>query len=105
MAAGKEYDHVPTSPDYPRGGRSEMDWDLGGWSRGMTWPASNMLIVILQVCWHCLSGRENCFKHSDRLARHVCEDFHPQSVGLLVTPELLCNLNEPYAKLRAAFFF
>ena len=20
------YDHVPTSPDYPRGGRSEMDW-------------------------------------------------------------------------------
>ena len=32
----KGYDHVPTSPDYPRGGPLEMDWDLGGWSRGMT---------------------------------------------------------------------
>ena len=33
VANGKRYDHVPISPDYPRGGRSKMDWDLGGWSR------------------------------------------------------------------------
>ena len=80
--AGKGYDHVPTSPDYPRGGRSEMDWDLGGWSRGMTWPASKQLLAILQVCWHCLAGRENFYKYSDRLARHVYEALHPHSVGL-----------------------
>ena len=32
-AARKGYNHVPTrlSPDYPRGGQSEMDRDLGGW--------------------------------------------------------------------------
>ena len=35
MVVGKGYDHVPTSPDYPRGGRSEMDWDLGGSNRTM----------------------------------------------------------------------
>ena len=29
------YNYVPTSPDYPRGGRSEIDWDLGGRSSGM----------------------------------------------------------------------
>ena len=39
LAAGKGYDYVSTRPDYPRGVRSEMDLDLGGWSRGMTWPA------------------------------------------------------------------
>ena len=32
-------DQVPISQDNPKGGRSEMDWDLGGWSMGMTWPA------------------------------------------------------------------
>ena len=37
--AGKGYDYVPTNPDYPSGGQSEMDLDLGGWSWGMTWPA------------------------------------------------------------------
>ena len=46
-----------------------------------------------------------CFKHSDRLARHVCEALHPHSVGLEVTTELLYKLNEPYTKLRVAFFF
>ena len=39
MTAGKGYDYVSTRPDYHRGGRSETDWDLGGWSRSMTWPA------------------------------------------------------------------
>ena len=68
VAAGKGYDHVPTSPDYHRGGRLEMDWDLVGWSKGMTWPACKQFLAILQVCWHCLAGRENYFKHSDRLA-------------------------------------
>ena len=38
-ATGKGYNHVPTSPDYPRGGRSDLDWDLGGWSSGMALPA------------------------------------------------------------------
>ena len=31
----KGYDHVPTSPKYPNGGRSEMDQDPEGQSRGM----------------------------------------------------------------------
>ena len=81
MAAGKGCDHVSTSQDYPRGSRSEMGWDLGGWSRGMTWPTCKQFLAILQVCWHCLAGRENCFKHSDRLA-DVCESLQPHSVGL-----------------------
>ena len=29
MVAGEGYEHVPTSPDYTWGGRSEMDLDLG----------------------------------------------------------------------------
>ena len=82
MAAGKGYDHVPTSPDYPRGGRSVMDWELGGWSRGLIWPACKQFLAILYVGWYCLAGKENCFKQSDRLARHVCEGLNPYSVGL-----------------------
>ena len=82
MAVGKGYDHVPTSPNYPRGGRSEMDRDLGGWSRGLTKPACKQFLAILQVYWHCLAGRENVFKQTDRLARHMCDGFHPHSVGL-----------------------
>ena len=66
---------------------------------------ANMFLAILQVCWHCLAGRENCFKHSDRFARHVCEVLHPHNIGLYETPELLCKLNEPCTKLRVAFFF
>ena len=58
VEAGKGYDHVPTSPYYPRGGRSEIYWDLGGWSRGMTRPACKQFLAILQVCWHCLAGIE-----------------------------------------------
>ena len=52
MATGKGYDHVPTSPDYLRGDRSEMALDLGGWSRGNTWPACKQVpcagIVLLE---------------------------------------------------------
>ena len=62
--------------------QSEMDWDLGGWSRGMTWPTCKQLLAILQVCWHCLALIENCFEHSDRFARHVYEALFPHSVGL-----------------------
>ena len=82
MAVGKGYDHVPTSPNYPRGGRSEIDRDLGGWSRGLAKPACKQFLAILQVYWHCLAGRENGFKNTDRLAGHVGEDLHPQSVCL-----------------------
>ena len=46
MAAWKGYDHVPTSIDYHRNGRLEMDPDLEGQSRGMAIPA-----CILHVCW------------------------------------------------------
>ena len=45
VAAGKGYDHVPTSPDYPRSVRSEIDWDMGGWSRGMTRPACKQFLA------------------------------------------------------------
>ena len=68
MVTGKGNDRVPTSPDYPKDGRSEMDRDPEGWSRGITRPACKQFLAILQVCWHCVAGRENCFKHSDRLA-------------------------------------
>ena len=34
MAAGKGYDHVPTSLEYPRGGQSEMYLDQEGQSSG-----------------------------------------------------------------------
>ena len=50
VVAGKGYDYVSISPDYHRGGRSEMDWDLGGWSRDMTWPACKKFLAILQAC-------------------------------------------------------
>ena len=36
VAAGKGYDHVPTSPNYPRGDQSEIVQDLEGQSRAMT---------------------------------------------------------------------
>ena len=34
MAAGKGYDHVPTSLNYQRGGRSEIVQDPDGQSKG-----------------------------------------------------------------------
>ena len=49
VAAGKGYDHVPTSLDYPRDDRSEMDRDSEGQPRGMTWPACKQFLAILQV--------------------------------------------------------
>ena len=44
---------------------------IGTWETGQgVWHGqlANMFFAILQVCWHCLAGREDCFKHSDKLA-------------------------------------
>ena len=75
---GRDTSHVPASLDYPRGGGLEMDQDPEGLSRGY----DKQFLAILQVWGHCLSGRENCFQLSDRLAVHVGEGLHPHSVGL-----------------------
>ena len=91
MAAGKGYAHEPTSSNYPRGGRSEMDQDPEGQSRGMARPTFKQFLVLLQVCQHCLPGRENCFKQSDKLAGHVNEGVHPHNVGLQVVHEFYAN--------------
>ena len=82
MAALKGYDHVPTSLDYHRNGRLEIDPDLEGQSRGMAIPACKQFLAILQVCWHCLARREYCFKQSDRFAGPKVEGLNPQSTGL-----------------------
>ena len=105
VAAGKGYEHVSAYLEYPRGGRSEIDRDPGGQSRGMTRPVCKQFLAILQVCWHCLAGRENCFQQSKKFAGHVGEGLHLHSVVVEVTTELLCKLNEPFTKLRVAFFF
>ena len=42
MAAGKGYDHVPDGLEYPRGGRSEMDWDPKGQSRWYDMTSSSL---------------------------------------------------------------
>ena len=54
-------------------GRLVKGYDMISWQQFLT---------ILQVCWNCLAGRENCFQQSDRLVGHVCEGLHPDSVGL-----------------------
>ena len=41
--------------------RSEMDRDPVGQSRSMTRQACQQFLATLQVCWHCLARRENCF--------------------------------------------
>ena len=60
-----------------------MDQDPEGQSGGMARPT---FLVILQVCRHCLPGKEYCFKQADKLAGHVDEgvdeDLHPHSAGL-----------------------
>ena len=104
MAAVKCYDHVSASLEYVSDSKSEMDWDLEGLLRGMTLPVCKQFLVILQVYWHCLAGRENCFQQSDIFAGHVGEGLHLHCVGLYATLKLLCKLNEPYTKLRVAFF-
>ena len=73
VAAGMGYDHEPISPDYPRGGRSDMDWDLGGWSRSMTWPACKQFLAILQVCCHCLL--------EEKIVSNILIDWHDTCVG------------------------
>ena len=42
-------------------GRSEMDRDPEGQSRSMTRQACQQFLATLQVCWHCLARRKNCF--------------------------------------------
>ena len=104
MAAGKGYDHVSASLEYPRGGRSEMGQDREGQVRGYDMTSLQLFLVILQVCWHCLAGREYCFQQSEKFAGHVGEGLHLHCVGLYVTPNLLCKLNEANTKRRMAFF-
>ena len=82
VAAGKGYDHAPTSLDYPRDGRREMDRGPEGQSRGKTFPACKQFLAILHVCWHCLARSEKCFKQSDRFAEPVGESLNPHSIGL-----------------------
>ena len=71
--------HVPAGLEYPRGGRSEMDLDPEGQSRGY-----DLQTVPFHIAgsWSCLTGRENCFQQSDRLAGHVGEGLHPHCLGL-----------------------
>ena len=106
MAAGKEYDHVSACLEYPRGGRSEMDRDPEGKSRGydmtslQTVPCHIAGMLALS-CWK----KKNCFQQSDKFAGHVGEGLHLHSLDIEVTTELLCILNIPYTKLRVAFLF
>ena len=77
MAAGKAYHHVSADLEYPR--VADRRW-IGTWkaSQGvLVW-----LLAILQVCWHCLAGRENCFQQSDKFAGHVGEGLLLHSIGL-----------------------
>ena len=48
--AGKRYHHVSTSPDHPRGGRSEMDgtWEAG---KGGVWHGQ-LANSSLPYCWY-----------------------------------------------------
>ena len=78
LQLGRDTSHVPTGLDYPRGGRLERDQGLEGRSDQL----AKQSLAILQVWGHCLTGRESCFKQSDRLAGHVGEGFHPNSDGL-----------------------
>ena len=65
VAAGKGYNHVPASLEYPRGGRSEMDRDPEGQPRGYdTLPACKQSLAMLQVWCHCLAVRDFYFKHN-----------------------------------------
>ena len=48
---------------------------------------------------------EKCFQQSDKFAGYVGEGLHLYNVGMEVTTTLLCKLNEPFSKLRMAFFF
>ena len=82
MTDGLRHNHVSASQENPRGGQSEIDWDLKGQSRGITWPACKQSLAILQVCWYCLAGREKCFLQCDKFAGHVGEGLHLHSVGL-----------------------
>ena len=82
-----------------------MDRDPEGQLRGYDMTTLQTVPSILQVCWHCLAGRETCFQQCDKFAGQVGEGIHLHCLGLYVTPKLLCKLNKPYTKLRVAIFF
>ena len=81
--AGQGYNRISTSPDYSRGGPSEMDWNLGGWLRGMTWPACKQFLVILQVCWHVLL--------EEKIVLNILIDWHDMCVKALIQITLACK--------------
>ena len=59
--------------EYLRDGQLEMDGDPEGQSSGYDMTTCKQFLNILQVWGHCLTGRENCFQQSDRLAGHMGE--------------------------------
>ena len=59
-----------------------MDLDPEGQSRGDDWPACKQFLAILQLCWHWLAERVNCFQLSDKIIAHVGEGLYLHSVGL-----------------------
>ena len=82
VAAWKIYHHVPEGLEYARGGRSEIDRDLEGQSRGhdltslQTVPC-HIADMLALSCW-----KKNGFQQSDRLSEHVGEGLHQRIVGL-----------------------
>ena len=82
MAAEKGYDHVVADLEYPRGGRSWMDWDPEGQSRGydmtsMQTVPGHIAGMLAVSCW-----KRKLFPKSDRLGEHVGKGLHPHCVGL-----------------------
>ena len=59
-----------------------MDRDPEGQSSGYDMISLQTVPAILKVCWNCHAERENCFQQFDKLAGHVGEGLHLQSVGM-----------------------
>ena len=58
---GLLYNHVSASVEDPRGGQSEIDWDLKGKSRGYDMACLQTVLCHIRQVWYCLVGREKCF--------------------------------------------
>ena len=55
---------------------------------------------------YCSPGGENCFKQSDKLAVHVDEGLHPQSVGLYVhNPQITMQIKQTLYKAQGGLLF
>ena len=67
---GRDTSHVPVGLEYPRGGQLEMDRDPEGQARGYDMTSLQTVPCHIAGMVHCLTGRENCFQRSDRLAGH-----------------------------------